>query len=188
MKRIFLAIDLPRELKDKIALFQKTLRYLPDIKWVKPENLHLTLVFLGWLKQSERKRVGEIAQEEIGKIESFPLCLKGLGVFPEIRRAKILWIGADGGLRLKLVNRTLFRKLGEAGFKIDDREFTPHITIGRTKEKLNKENILHTLNSYKEREFGRFMVEQVEIMESELKREGPVYKVIKSIKLQKKEE
>jgi len=186
MRRFFIAINLPPEVKDKLVKLQKALsQYIPNVRWVTADNLHLTLVFLGAINDLERKKVGQITQEVLKETEPFSLQVKGLGVFPEPKRVRILWAGVFGNFALKLLNRLLFRKLTQAGFRVDEREFTAHITLGRTKAKANREIVSFLLDKYKEVRFGAFEVFSVEIMESQLQRSGPIYRVVEKIELKR---
>jgi len=186
MKRTFLAINFPKELKERLVKLQKELsQYLPNVRWVAADNLHLTLVFLGAINDLERNKVGQVTQEVLKDTEPFLLQVKGLGVFPEPKRVKVLWAGVFGNSALKLLNHLLFRKLTQAGFKVDEREFTAHITLGRMKAKPNREIISFLLDKYKEVRFGAFEVFSVEIMESQLQRSGPIYKVVEKIELKR---
>jgi 2'-5' RNA ligase len=186
MRRFFIAINLPPEVKDKLVKLQKALsQYIPNVRWVTADNLHLTLVFLGAINDLERKKVGQITQEVLKETEPFSLQVKGLGVFPEPKRVRILWAGVFGDFALKLLNRLLFRKLTQAGFRVDEREFTAHITLGRTKAKANREIVSFLLDKYKEVRFGAFEVFSVEIMESQLQRSGPIYRVVEKIELKR---
>lgn len=181
MPRIFIAINLPQELKENLKKLQEELsEYLPNIRWTKPENIHLTLAFLGPVKDLEK--VIKITKEAAEGLESFKLRLKGLGVFPQARRARILWVGILNDSKLSSLNLALFRRLTQGGFHLDDRKFSPHITIGRIKEKI-REALSFVLNKFKENEFGQFQVKSIEVMESQLRIEGPIYKVIEEIKL-----
>jgi len=187
MKRTFLAINFPKELKERLVKLQKELsQYIPNVRWVAADNLHLTLVFLGAINDLERNKVGQITQEVLKETEPFLLQVKGLGVFPEPKRVKVLWAGVFGNSALKLLNHLLFRKLTQAGFKVDEREFTAHITLGRMKAKPNREIISFLLDKYKEVRFGAFEVFSVEIMESQLQRSGPIYRVVEKIELKSK--
>lgn len=186
MERIFIAINFPTEIKKKLAKLQDELsHYLPDIRWVNLENLHLTLAFLGRIPNPEP--LIEITREAVEEIECFSLALRGLGAFPQPRQARVLWIGVFGGSILKLLNQVLFRKLTAAGFVLDERAFTPHITLGRVSvksgQKPSKETVAFVLDKFKEINFGEIEVKSIEVMESTVKRSGPIYRVVEEIKL-----
>lgn len=185
MRRIFIAINLPQEIKNGLVRLQEELSLnLSNIRWTAPDNIHLTLVFLGEIDEARTEKVCQITKEAVKDLEIFSLSLKGLGVFPEVRRPKILWIGVFGDSMLKLLNQSLFRRLSQAGFTLDDRAFTPHITIGRAQDrKLNKEALLFCLNKFKEAEFGKIEIKNIEVMESQLKEGGPRYTVVEKVGL-----
>lgn len=186
MKRIFIAINLPKEIKQKLTALQEELsQFVPKVKWTKEANLHLTLVFLGEIDIAKTQKIYQIAKEIVSDIKPFKLKLKSLGVFPEIRKAKIIWVDVLDDAILKNLNQALYRKLTTQGFVLDKREFTPHITIGRIKERTPylKSALITLLNKHKETEFGSFLVESLELMESQLNEEGPEYRVLESIEL-----
>jgi 2'-5' RNA ligase len=189
MRNVFLAINLPQEQKKTIAAFQKELLgHLPGVKWVPEENLHLTLVFFGHLAPEEKTNLCSVLQNSLGEIESFHLEPQGLGVFPSIRRPRVIWVGLVEERYLRLLNQSLFRILTEAGFRLDLREFSPHITLGRVKEKTNKEILPFLMERNKERRFARFSVTHVDLMESELKKAGPLYHLLVRFPLREKGE
>jgi len=185
MKRIFWAINFPEKTKQILEQVQKDLaRYLPQLRWVPKENLHLTLVFLGNLQDKERERASQLAYELFEGVKQFSINLSGLGVFPEPRRPRVLWSGVlDNGCMLNSLSSAIFRKLDQAGFKIDQRESKPHVTLGRIKEKINKEGLFFVLKKYQDVVFDKVTVGSIEVMESELKRTGSVYRVLEQVKL-----
>lgn len=182
MKRFFIAINFPEKTKKEINEFQKNLNnYLLNVRWVKPQNLHLTLAFLGWLKSEEVDKLKQITKEVANQTAPFVLHPKGLGVFPDRKRAKVLWIGVEDEEILKIINQTLYRKLVQNNFKLDTRGFSPHITIARFKEKANEKMITLAFDKFKDSTFGKIKVTSIDIMESQLKKDGPVYRLIEKV-------
>lgn len=129
MPRLFVAIDLPDEVKASLIGFT---RELPVAKWVGPEELHLTLRF-----------IGEVAQETCSLIksalsrvsfEAFPLTLRGVGHFPPGKHPRVLWVGMDPGNTLIRLQQEVELALIDAGIAPDERRFSPHITLARLKE------------------------------------------------------
>ncbi|MCX6807170.1 MAG: RNA 2',3'-cyclic phosphodiesterase [Candidatus Berkelbacteria bacterium] len=168
MKRFFIAINFPKEIKNILVDFQKELsRYLPEIKWIKENNLHLTLIFLGNVDNLEK--ITYITKEILEQFEPFTIRIAGLGLFPDLRRPKIAWVGIKNNSSLKLLNQVLYRKLTSNGINLDNRSFMPHVTIGRIKKQnLSKESIFFTFNKYQDFILEDIEIKNIEIMSSEL--------------------
>ncbi len=188
MKNTFIAINLSNEMKNLILKFQKELDlYVNNVHFVKKDNLHITLAFLGSISGSRLKQAIEIISA-IGKdLEPFSLVLGGFGVFPEVRRAKTLWLGVDNNVLMNKFNQAICRKLSKAGFDIDERHYQPHITLARTKNSfLKKETVKFLLDKFKNINLEKIELNRFSIMESNLRPEGTIYHVIKNINLKRK--
>jgi len=186
--RIFIAINLPKNIKQKLkeALLglEKNNRNLL-IKWVKPEGIHITLHFLGYLTDEEIEKVDKMIREKIAetkyKISSYNLQIIGLGGFPNLRHPRVIFIDTQ-----EINNKNIFdlqKRIGSGleklGIEIDKRPWHPHVTIGRAKRYLKNginQKGIKILSS-------TFPVKSIEIMESKLSREGASYSVVRSYKL-----
>lgn len=128
-------MNLPEAEKVGIHLAVSPLRAsnLP-VRWVPPENLHVTLAFLGEVDEQRIGRIGE-ALLRVGR-EHAPLTLKlgGFGAFPDLRRPRVFWVGAEGGPALQAVQRGVEEALLPLGFPRDGRAFHPHVTVGRARK------------------------------------------------------
>ncbi len=133
--RVFLAVELSLDLRQKVGDLQHRLRVsLPNVNWVRPESIHLTLKFLGNVEAGMVEQV-LTALELIGKSQHpFTLEIQGLGVFPQIRRPRILWIGCTGDIPalLNLVSG-IEGALDPLGFLSDEKPYVPHLTLARIK-------------------------------------------------------
>ena len=131
--RTFIAIELSSEIKESLAQAQSHLKYAgADVKWVTPENIHLTLKFLGEIPEEKCENV-KAALDEIAKTTaSFELSIKDIGAFPNIEFPRVIWIGLDKGAK---ESTELAAKVDEAlsklGFAKETRPFAAHLTIGR---------------------------------------------------------
>jgi 2'-5' RNA ligase len=131
--RSFLAFELPVGIKKTVGEVAGEIRQSGlDARWVKTENIHLTMVFLGNVKTEEIDSIGE----KIGNIctgyGSFDIALKGVGCFPNKRRPRVLWLGLDGDIdRLSHFRDDLNTALNTFGVKEEKRPFRPHLTLGR---------------------------------------------------------
>jgi 2'-5' RNA ligase len=172
-----------------------------EIRWVKSEQLHVTLSFLGEIDEEEIPEVISIVKESAQNYRPSTLALHGLGVFPEAGRPRVLWMGfnhLDRGKRLAAIAFSLQQKLILAGFAQKDRlvpsekisttgewvEFEAHLTLGRFKEAKGGEALQKLLDKYQDTTFGEMRLEAIYVMESELTSEGPIYKVIERVELE----
>jgi 2'-5' RNA ligase len=186
LPRVFLAIDIPEDIKNLIA---KDLEFLKSISsnlkasYPRVECLHITLKFIG---EIEGKRVGEVIKvlrTTLRGFGSLKLGVKNRGVFPSLERPRVLWIGVDITDRLVFLRRLVEDKLHELGFPYDDKEFKPHITIARIKwiDRDGKNFIRGFVDENKE--YGIFEAKKVVFYESILKPDGAIYKSIEEFTL-----
>ena len=186
MKRVFIAINLPEEVRSEFAGAQKKFPTLP-CRWVKPENLHLTLAFLGNLNDQEILKALEAAKEAVSQTQSFSFSLSKVRYGPAKKMPpRLVWIEGEKSAELtelKKNKRKCSRRLcgQEIGFHPDKRDFTPHITLARIKtfnwqrlEPEQRPDIDLQINF-------EIPVNSIEVMESQLKRTGAEYKIIKSV-------
>ncbi|MDI6799264.1 MAG: RNA 2',3'-cyclic phosphodiesterase [Actinomycetota bacterium] len=176
--RVFIGADLPDSLKDDLAdLKQKLLPSLPSARWVKNQNLHITLKFLGEINPSEVDDISKALSTVLMGQTVFDLSLKSLGAFPSTKRVHVIWMGIDKGLDelIKIgdiINAALSHKNDE-----DIPPLKPHITICRTKEKVDLSQIIAKTSSLN-RLGATETVRSVNIYESKLMPNGPVYEKI----------
>ena len=177
--RTFLAIDLPSCLLESIVKKQRDLKQeFPSIAWVKSENVHLTLKFLGDTPESKIPELQQVVARAVKGIEPFAINLRGFGVFPDKRAPRTLWTGIEGNTDI-LVNlaKEIESKVKPLGFPAEGKPFRPHLTLARIKKNqrvlgqaIEKARVLADPFI-----FGRLLVEQVCLFESELRPTGSVY-------------
>jgi 2'-5' RNA ligase len=168
--RCFLAIDLPEEIKDKIEGIKRDFK-IKGIKLVEKENLHITIKFLG-----------EIDEETVEKIKNLDLSInpikvkiKNIGIFPNENYIRVIWLGATNLVDLF---KEIDEKLSDIGFK-KEREYVPHVTIGRVKFIENKKALKDKIEKHRKIDIGEFEVRSIKLMKSTLTPNGPIYEVIK---------
>jgi 2'-5' RNA ligase len=124
--RLFVAIDLPEDFKQQIAVLQSG---IPDAHWAKPDNAHITLNFLGEVNQADIMDVGLA----LGRIQApnFEISLDSVGVFGNAKRPRILWAGVRATADLQFLQQKTTAALNRFGFKLEDRRFRPHVTLAR---------------------------------------------------------
>ncbi len=185
MKRIFLAISAGRDpaLIQRYDHIREILRE-EKIKWVKPGNLHLTLHFFGDTGVEEIRLLDRLLQLHTTGLQSFDLVFNGAGVFPGMRKPRVLWFGLTAPEGLDVLVEAVKEVLAEGGFALPDKPFSPHLTIGRIKWIGNRQRFAGLLEEYREKEISRLTVHEVCLFESILKPEGPEYRVMKRYRLE----
>ena len=178
--RSFIAIELPDEIKRKLGELEDSLRAgggLP-VKWVKPESIHLTLKFLGNITSGRTGEIARAIKAASRGVHPFSVEVDGTGVFPNPRRVRVVWVGLKGDLdTLERLQKNIEAALEKLGFTAEARGFTPHLTLGRVNERAMPEEreALGRLVTGKSFRAGAFRVEAVNLMRSQLTREGAIY-------------
>ncbi|MEA3358179.1 MAG: RNA 2',3'-cyclic phosphodiesterase [Thermodesulfobacteriota bacterium] len=176
--RSFLAFELAPDIKKQIETISKELRKsnLP-VRWVKPENIHLTLIFLGDVEENLIEDIKAKVNEVVREMESFKIRLKGAGVFPGLKRPRVVWVGLGGDIdRLSDLRDNLQSKLNALGFIPERRPFKPHLTLGRFKGRTKGENGLkNILERYYETKSDISCLKEFILFKSDLKPNGAEY-------------
>jgi 2'-5' RNA ligase len=174
--RTFICIDLPESLKERIAVLQNELRRIDaQASWVKAENIHLTLKFLGDVPQSKIAGVIAAARHAIGSCSPFQVTVGGAGCFPSPRNPAVLWIGlAKLPETLAKLHRALEDELAKEGVAHETKSFKPHLTIARLRNPRNAGRLADAFLS-QGFEDESFLVSEVIVMRSQLSPKGSVY-------------
>jgi len=185
MVRVFLAIDLPWELKKKLSEVKKV--ELPEKikgKWVETENFHLTLHFFGNLEEKILERVIKKLEEVFKEFSSFSLELTEIGAFPERGTPRVIWMGLkEPSLMLERIHEELVKALKKLKLYEKREPFHPHITLLRIKgveEREDLERFFEGLRREGERLKGeKFLVKEIILFKSDLTPKGPIYTPLK---------
>jgi 2'-5' RNA ligase len=187
MLRSFIAVEIPPEIQNAIAnslaSLQKALPK-PLIRWVAPQNVHLTLQFLGDVSPSNLERLAEVLRIEANTHESFSMSVNGVGAFPNLRRARVIWVGLDAPPGLAALQRGVVATSATLGYVGEDRPFSPHLTVGRVGQNVSVSNLhrIHeALSVIKVGNLGKVLVEAVHIFKSDLRPGGSVYTLLYSL-------
>lgn len=175
--RCFVAISLPEELKANVAVVQKKLQAAgADVSWTRQEGMHLTLKFFGEIGDKRIPEIEKALTTAVDGIPPFMLSVSGMGMFPDVRRPRVVWIGLkeDGGTLMRLYNG-MEDELKKAGFPPEGRRFTPHVTLGRIRSNKNIGNLLKKIDQGEGVNPGGFEVSGIHLIKSELKPAGAVY-------------
>lgn len=152
------------------------------VKWVEPENLHLTLRFLGDTPESLLPQVEDAISESCVGIAPFKLAIQGAGCFPNKQRPRSFWAGLSNSKSLEILHEEIASRMNELGFEPDEKKFVPHLTVARIKEPIGKERITKAFLSFDLRS-APYQVDHVTLVESSLRQEGPTYTVLKDFVL-----
>jgi 2'-5' RNA ligase len=183
--RTFIAINISSELREAFRLFiGELIRIGGDVKWVKPESIHLTLRFLGNLAASKIQLVCDAVQKTCDGFSTVRLRTGAKGAFPNLKRPKVFWVGlaeTDGEILADLQAK-LEMVLAEMGFEKEGRGFHPHLTLGRVRSPKKIDEVTHKFMEYRFPEI-EFMADQVLVMKSKLTPHGALYSVQKTVPL-----
>ncbi len=180
--RSFIAFDLDNELVIKrLSEVQTTLVNTgANLKLVKPQNIHITMRFLGNISPSMVNSIHEI-MEKIS-FASFDVEIKGLGVFPKLKYARVIWAGIQKGAdELTNVFNQLEPFLRKLGFKPDSKGFSPHLTIARVKTGRNKAELIQRIQELADYEFGVVRADCLRLKKSVLTPKGPIYSTLREV-------
>ncbi len=190
MIRTFIALELNGALQHHLSeMIRQMASALPDLRWVDPLSIHLTLAFLGALTDERLVEAMQATEVAAQSIPTFDYRLAHMGVFSSQRYPRVIWVGIEepSGTLLRL-HRVLNRELEQRGFAVDTRPFSPHLTLSRVKAPLSPEEV-QTLQCFIEdrRKFAAspsYHVSQINVMKSELSRVGAKYTCLKAYPLQ----
>jgi RNA 2',3'-cyclic 3'-phosphodiesterase len=130
--RAFVAVPLPEPLQQPVwKLCQELATTFPQVRWTRPQTLHLTLRFFAAIAEDSLETIGEIMLSVGRSIAPFQLRLQGVGAFPSAQRPRVIWLGILDAAPLLSLQRLLDDELTRAGLPGDDRPFAPHLTLGR---------------------------------------------------------
>lgn len=177
--RSFISINIDEALKKEIdTLLADLKRKGLDVKWVPVENLHVTLKFLGHVSEEGIDKVKKALQDIVFLFKPFRLRFYGLGLFPDRKRPRVIWIDISDSEILRRLQETIEERFFEIGFKKEERGFSPHLTIGRVRSLRGRDELIGLLESIKDREFGIIDVDRLFLMKSDLRPGGAQYSVI----------
>jgi len=188
-KRLFIGV--------RVIFTEKTEKFylsLPDtlenaqVKWVDLKNVHITLKFLGEVQDDKIPAVRSKLKFISKMFNEFESLLKGVGIFKDYYHPKVLWFGLRNCNEFERIKNEIENSLGDLGFEVDYKKFTPHLTVGRFKDPGSVKELQKLVNSNQDLYFQPIPVKELILFESLLKNEGPEYKIVESFPLGKEEE
>lgn len=181
--RTFIALDMPPEVKAAIASYVQPFKSLRGrVSWVKPENLHLTLKFLGDTPANRVEEIATALQEIAAATTAFSANIVGAGAFPNGEKPRVLWVGlSEPAETLLQLAQAIDAQMHRFGFAKEKRAFAPHLTIGRVKDA----RIPEVIRALQAKPFAAMSAEFGEIifMQSELNSTGSIYTPLQKLQL-----
>jgi len=183
--RTFIAIELPEAVLSHIEKVQKGIKSCGfKASWVQTKGIHLTLKFLGNIAASDAEKVGEAMSETAKAHRPISLSAKGIGVFPGIKKPRVIWVGLSGDTHpLIQMQKNLDENLQCLGFPKEDRPFKGHLTLARIKESIDAAKLLEAMNKFGSFESEKFTADKIILFKSELKPSGAVYTKLINVNL-----
>ncbi len=179
--RAFIALDLPDSLHDPLSQVSNNLQGITEgkhIRWVDVPNIHLTMKFLGDVSKKNISMINEIIQNQAACHKQFEISLGGFGVFPNLTRPRVIWVGVEAPDELINLQRRIDGETTRLGYTPGQRKFNPHVTLGRVSRNANPKevrSISGLLRKHKVGFLGAARITEVNLFRSDLGPKGAVY-------------
>lgn len=188
--RTFIAIELPPDIKNILSRIQDELKQSrADVKWVNPQNIHLTLRFLGEIQQDLVDKLRAVLEQIAQKNSPFSVRLSNLGAFPKLQYPRVVWFGINNDQPVLDIARNLENEIVKIGLSAEDRPFSSHITLGRVRSGLNRKALvekIESLNKNFSSSSPEFKVLSITLFKSTLTPQGPIYESVLNCPLSSK--
>jgi RNA 2',3'-cyclic 3'-phosphodiesterase len=184
MKRIFIAVkvDAGETLLKMVSAFKSRLSS-ENIKWVRTDNIHITLAFLGNTEDEQIENISKMLKTICDGFGEFELTIRGSGVFKSLNDPRVIWTGIEPSEKFKQLNGLINNGLKEKGIKMEERPFRPHLTLGRIKYMKSGNALRDLIETFREAEIQKVPVNEVILYESVLLASGPLYNPIGIFKI-----
>lgn len=181
--RSFIACDIPESVLENVSKVQERLKETDaDVGWTRVGGIHITLRFLGGVEGEKIDQVAAVIEEASKGQPPFEIGIKGSGAFPNLKNMRVVWLGVSdeaGGL-LKL-QQGIDDGLKALGFEPEERDFRPHLTLGRVRGQRGKEELSRAVSELRDIEIGKFSIDRVILYKSELRPTGAVYTKLREL-------
>jgi len=183
--RLFIAVDVTEEIQAAVAERAARLREANcDVGWVRPENFHLTLKFLGEAPDAQLDDIKAALDLVALSRAPFEMELRGMGCFPERGAPRVVWVGSGAGRDgLTVVASDVEDAMEDLGFPRERREFAAHLTIGRVRSSRGAERLRRLVDAEADAGFGRCAVDEIRLYKSTLASGGSIYELMHAAKL-----
>jgi 2'-5' RNA ligase len=178
--RLFVALEIPSDVRDNLAAFLKDMRKLSEelpekgVRWVRPENLHMTLKFIGEVADAKLEGI-RAALATVRGAAPLEIQIRGMGFFPDGERPTVLWTGLDAAANLASLAGAMDRATATQGIKKENRAFLPHLTLARFAPPGIQSRLRAAIQQNGDRKFGAFEAREFHLIESKLKPTGAEY-------------
>lgn len=187
--RSFISVNLAQDIKENISETMESLKGRQwDVRWIPSGNLHITLKFLGEIRESSLQAIRNKLLQVSSRQTRFSIGLCGAGVFPDGRHPRIVWLGMPDSDRLKKLQEEIDVSMASLGFERERRLFSPHLTIGRIKTLTGTDLLMSRIETLKNKDFGNIEVSNFSLMKSELKPAGAQYAILTEFNLIEEEQ
>jgi RNA 2',3'-cyclic 3'-phosphodiesterase len=189
MLRTFIAIRIPGDVRQAIHRNVASLKKAVDkstVRWVAPDNIHLTLKFLGDVAPSNLDLLKQMLAAEAGRHRCFQMEVGTLGVFPNLRQPRVIWVGLEGSPALSALQRGVEAFTERLGYQPEGRAFSPHLTVGRVQDHVHAEDLNALRTAFEKNQvppLGCVGVDGLDLMKSDLQPGGSVYTTLFSAPL-----
>ncbi len=175
--RVFIAIEIDSEIKNKLSEYLSKLKMTgADVKWVSPENIHLTLKFIGYIEKEALINLNKIINDAVFSIGPFSVSIGNIGAFPSLKKPRVVFVCVqERDNNLLRIYEKLDKGAEQLGIKKESKKYVGHITLGRIKSQKNISKLKKALNSGTERYFGLEKVTSLSLIQSILTPTGPIY-------------
>ena len=173
--RLFVALEIPSEVRENLAALLDSLRSISkDPRWVRPQNLHVTLKFLGEVAEAKvediRNALREIRSEQVATLD-----FRGLGFFPNEKHPRVFWAGIEASANLKTIAANIDGPMEKLGIPREQRPFSPHLTLARFERPGLPEALRQAIAANMELAFGSLQTNEFHLIQSELRRSAAEY-------------
>ena len=184
--RAFIAVELPATVISLLAKVQQDLKSSGlRAKWVRPENIHLTLKFLGNINAGDIHKIGSAMSDAAADFAPATLAVGGIGVFPGLKRPRVIWVGLGGQIQLLIdLQRKLEDNLAAIGYPKEKRPFKGHLTLGRIKKAVNANVMRQIMREFADVGGDEFAAVRIILFKSDLKPSGPIYSQLQQVTLE----
>jgi 2'-5' RNA ligase len=178
--RLFIAIEIPQSVRSTFASLLKDFSSIaPQVKWVRAENLHVTLKFMG---ETQSAKLGPLqnALSAVRSADPVNLEFRGLGFFPHEKRPRVFWAGMEASANLKTLAEEIDQTTHPLGFSLEERPFTPHLTLARFQPPGIPPKLLQAIQEKSAQAFGSLRTGEFHLIESKLKPTGAEYTTVQT--------
>jgi 2'-5' RNA ligase len=183
--RTFIAVKLPETVLAAIGRVQERMAVCGlNVRWVATGNIHLTLKFLGEVDEDEVDGIAAVLTEAVHGFAPLRLAAAGVGVFPSVKRARVIWVGLAGQLpELAALQRSIENRLATIGYPHEKRSFSGHLTLGRVKGPIAASRLATAMGAFTDFASETFEVDRVVLFKSDLRPTGAAYTELRQVTL-----